>query len=83
MPQATTLRVCKPLLVAAAVAVVSVVAYAADTPSANIIVLMPLIYCVSALIWPDQLEPEPRAMHFYAVRTRVAKLRSRDHVPVS
>jgi len=66
MPQADTLRVRKPLVVAAAVAVVSMVAYAADTPSAIFIALIPLIYCIPAFIWLDQLEPEPRAMRWNA-----------------
>ena len=62
MPEAATLRVRKLLVLAFVVAVASVVAYAADTPSAIVIALVPLVYTIPAFIWLDQLEPEPRAM---------------------
>jgi len=48
------------------VAVASVVAYAADTPSAIVIALVPLVYTIPAFVWLDQLEPEPRAMRWNA-----------------
>ena len=66
MPQDATLRVRKSLVVAFVVAVASVVAYAADTPSAIVIALVPLVYTIPAFIWLDQLEPEPRAMRWNA-----------------
>ena len=66
MPEAATLRVRKLLVVAFVVAVASVVAYAADTPSAIVIALVPLVYTIPAFIWLDQLEPEPRAMRWNA-----------------
>ncbi|MFM7307732.1 MAG: PrsW family intramembrane metalloprotease [Actinomycetota bacterium] len=66
MPEAATLRVRKPLVVAFVVSVAWVVAYAADTPSAIVIALVPLVYTIPAFIWLDQLEPEPRAMRWNA-----------------
>jgi len=66
MPEAATLRVSKLLVVAFVVAVASVVAYAADTPSAIVIALVPLVYTIPAFVWLDQLEPEPRAMRWNA-----------------
>jgi len=66
MPQPATLRIRKPLAVAFVVAVASVVAYAADTPSAIVIALVPLVYTIPAFVWLDQLEPEPRAMRWNA-----------------
>jgi len=66
MPQTATLRIRKSLMVAAAVAVASVVAYAIDTPSAIVIALVPMIYTVPVFVWLDQLEPEPQAMRWNA-----------------
>lgn len=48
------------------VAVVSVGLYAADTPSAFLIALVPLTYTIPAFVWLDRLEPEPRAMRWNA-----------------
>jgi len=66
VPNAATLRIRKSLVVAAAVAVASVVAYAADTPSAIFISLVPLVYTIPAFVWLDRLEPEPRTMRWNA-----------------
>lgn len=44
----------------------SVGAYAVDTPSAFLIALIPLAYTIPAFIWLDRLEPEPRAMRWNA-----------------
>jgi len=54
------------LVVAFIVALVSVGAYAADTPSAILIALVPLAYTIPAFVWLDRLEPEPRAMRWNA-----------------
>ena len=47
-------------------ALLSVGAYAVDTPSAFLIALIPLVYTIPAFIWLDRLEPEPRAMRWNA-----------------
>lgn len=41
-------------------------AYAVDTPSAFLIALIPLVYTIPAFIWLDRLEPEPRAVRWNA-----------------
>jgi RsiW-degrading membrane proteinase PrsW (M82 family) len=66
MSQAAAPRVRKLPVIAAAIAVASVLAYAADTPSAILTALIPLTYCIPAFMWLDQLEPEPRAMRWNA-----------------
>jgi RsiW-degrading membrane proteinase PrsW (M82 family) len=48
------------------VALLSVGAYAAETPSAFLIALIPLAYTIPAFVWLDRLEPEPRAMRWNA-----------------
>jgi RsiW-degrading membrane proteinase PrsW (M82 family) len=54
------------LVLAFVIAVLSVGAYAVDTPSAFLIALIPLSYAVPAIVWLDRLEPEPRAMRWNA-----------------
>ena len=44
----------------------SVGAYAVETPSAFLFALIPLAYTIPAFIWLDRLEPEPRAMRWNA-----------------
>ena len=59
-------RIRKWLVVTAGISAVSVIAYAADTPTAIWLALIPLAYTIPAFIWLDQLEPEPRAMRWNA-----------------
>ena len=66
MTQAAIPRIRKSLVVTFALAVVSVGVYAADTPSAFLIALVPLVYTIPMFVWLDQLEPEPRAMRWNA-----------------
>lgn len=60
------IRIRKWLVVAAIIAVASVSAYAADTPSALLWALVPLAYTVPIFMWLDHLEPEPPAMRWNA-----------------
>lgn len=54
------------LVLAFIVSLLSVGAYAVDTPLAFLIALIPLAYTIPAFIWLDRLEPEPRAMRWNA-----------------
>ena len=66
MTQAAIPRIRKSLVVTFALAVVSVGGYAADTPTAFLFALVPLVYTVPVFVWLDRLEPEPRAMRWNA-----------------
>lgn len=66
MSQAQKPRIRRLLVLAFVVAVASVGLYAADTPSAFLIALVPLAYTIPAFVWLDRLEPEPRAMRWNA-----------------
>jgi len=59
-------RIRRSLVAVFIVAVVSVGLYAADTPTAFLIALVPLTYTIPAFVWLDRLEPEPRAMRWNA-----------------
>jgi len=61
-----SVRIRKWLVVTAALAVASVVAYAFSTPSALWLALVPLVYTVPIFVWLDHLEPEPPAMRWNA-----------------
>lgn len=63
---AEPVRIRKWLVVATIVALASVAAYAADTPSALWLALIPLTYTVPLFMWLDHLEPEPPAMRWNA-----------------
>ena len=66
MPNTAIPPIRKSLLVVFVVALASVGAYAADTPTAFLFALIPLAYTVPMFVWLDQLEPEPRAMRWNA-----------------
>ncbi|MBM3730249.1 MAG: PrsW family intramembrane metalloprotease [Actinobacteria bacterium] len=61
-----TTKVRSSLVVAFLVALLAVGAYAADTPSAFLLAVVPLAYTVPAFVWLDRLEPEPRTMRWNA-----------------
>jgi len=63
---APKLKVRRTLVVLFVLALLSVGAYAVETPSAFLIALIPLAYTIPAFIWLDRLEPEPRAMRWNA-----------------
>ena len=60
------LNIRRTLVVLFVLALLSVGAYAVETPSAFLIALIPLAYTIPAFIWLDRLEPEPRAMRWNA-----------------
>jgi RsiW-degrading membrane proteinase PrsW (M82 family) len=64
--EAPELKIRRTLVVLFVLALLSVGAYAVDTPSAFLIALIPLAYTIPAFIWLDRLEPEPRAMRWNA-----------------
>ena len=66
MSEAPKLKIRRTLVVLFILALLSVGAYAVDTPSAFLIALIPLAYTIPAFIWLDRLEPEPRAMRWNA-----------------
>ena len=66
MSDAPKLKIRRTLVVLFVLALLSVGAYAVDTPSAFLIALIPLAYTIPAFIWLDRLEPEPRAMRWNA-----------------
>lgn len=66
MSRAQKPKIRRSLVAVLIVAVVSVGLYAADTPSAFLIALVPLTYTIPAFVWLDRLEPEPRAMRWNA-----------------
>lgn len=66
MSRAQKPRIRRSLVAVFIVAVVSVGLYAADTPTAFLIALVPLTYTIPAFVWLDRLEPEPRAMRWNA-----------------
>jgi protease PrsW len=63
---APKLKIRRTLVVLFILSLLSVGAYAVDTPSAFLIALIPLAYTIPAFIWLDRLEPEPRAMRWNA-----------------
>ena len=66
MSDAPKLKIRRTLLVLFILSLLSVGAYAVETPSAFLIALIPLAYTIPAFIWLDRLEPEPRAMRWNA-----------------
>jgi RsiW-degrading membrane proteinase PrsW (M82 family) len=60
------LKIRRTLVVLFILSLLSVGAYAVDTPEAFLIALIPLAYTIPAFIWLDRLEPEPRAMRWNA-----------------
>lgn len=66
MSDAQKLKIRRTLVVLFVLALLSVGAYAVETPSAFLIALIPLAYTIPAFIWLDRLEPEPRAMRWNA-----------------
>ena len=66
MSDAPKLKIRRTLVVLFILSLLSVGAYAVDTPSAFLIALIPLAYTIPAFIWLDRLEPEPRAMRWNA-----------------
>lgn len=66
MSRAQRPRIRRLLVVGFVVATASVGLYAANTPSAFLIALVPLVYTIPAFVWLDRLEPEPRAMRWNA-----------------
>jgi RsiW-degrading membrane proteinase PrsW (M82 family) len=66
VPEVEKLKIRRTLVVLFVLALLSVGAYAVDTPSAFLIALIPLAYTIPAFIWLDRLEPEPRAMRWNA-----------------
>ena len=66
MSEAPELKIRRTLLVLFILSLLSVGAYAVETPSAFLIALIPLAYTIPAFIWLDRLEPEPRAMRWNA-----------------
>ena len=66
MSDAPKLKIRRTLIVLFILSLLSVGAYAVDTPSAFLIALIPLAYTIPAFIWLDRLEPEPRAMRWNA-----------------
>ena len=66
MSDAPKLKIRRTLVVLFVLALLSVGAYAVETPSAFLIALIPLAYTIPAFIWLDRLEPQPRAMRWNA-----------------
>lgn len=66
MSEAPKLKIRRTLVVLFVLSLLSVGAYAVDTPSAFLIALIPLAYTIPAFTWLDRLEPEPRAMRWNA-----------------
>lgn len=66
MSEVPKLKIRRTLVVLFVLALLSVGAYAVETPSAFLIALIPLAYTIPAFIWLDRLEPEPRAMRWNA-----------------
>ena len=66
MSEVPKLKIRRTLVVLFILSLLSVGAYAVDTPSAFLIALIPLAYTIPAFIWLDRLEPEPRAMRWNA-----------------
>ena len=66
MSDAPKLKIRRTLVALFILSLLSVGAYAVDTPSAFLIALIPLAYTIPAFIWLDRLEPEPRAMRWNA-----------------
>ena len=66
MSEAPKLKIRRTLVILFILSLLSVGAYAVDTPSAFLIALIPLAYTIPAFIWLDRLEPEPRAMRWNA-----------------
>ena len=66
MSEAPKLKIRRTLVVLFILSLLSVGAYAVETPSAFLIALIPLAYTIPAFIWLDRLEPEPRAMRWNA-----------------
>lgn len=66
MSEAPKLKIRRTLVVLFILSVLSVGAYAVNTPSAFLIALIPLAYTIPAFMWLDRLEPEPRAMRWNA-----------------
>ena len=66
MSEAPELKIRRTLVVLSILSLLSVGAYAVETPSAFLIALIPLAYTIPAFIWLDRLEPEPRAMRWNA-----------------
>jgi RsiW-degrading membrane proteinase PrsW (M82 family) len=60
------LKIRRTLVVLFILSLLSVGAYAVETPSAFLFALIPLAYTIPAFIWLDRLEPEPRAMRWNA-----------------
>jgi RsiW-degrading membrane proteinase PrsW (M82 family) len=60
------LKIRRTLVVLFILSLLSVGAYAVDTPEAFLIALIPLAYTIPAFVWLDRLEPEPRAMRWNA-----------------
>ena len=66
MSEDAKLKIRRTLVVLFILSLLSVGAYAVDTPEAFLIALIPLAYTIPAFIWLDRLEPEPRAMRWNA-----------------
>lgn len=66
MSEAPKLKIRRTLVVLFILSLLSVGAYAVETPSAFLLALIPLAYTIPAFIWLDRLEPEPRAMRWNA-----------------
>lgn len=66
MSDAPKIKIRRILVVLFVLALLSVGAYAVETPSAFLIALIPLAYTIPAFIWLDRLEPEPRSMRWNA-----------------
>ena len=66
MSEAPKLKIRRTLVVLFILSLLSVGAYAVETPSAFLIAIIPLAYTIPAFIWLDRLEPEPRAMRWNA-----------------
>lgn len=62
MPEASTPRIRRLLMLGFFAAAVAVGVDAWSTPSAFLIALVPLTYTIPAFVWLDRLEPEPRVM---------------------
>ena len=66
MSEDKKLKIRRTLVVLFILSLLSVGAYAVETPSAFLFALIPLAYTIPAFIWLDRLEPEPRAMRWNA-----------------
>jgi len=66
MSEVQKLKTRRTLVVLFILSLLSVGAYAVETPSAFLFALIPLAYTIPAFIWLDKLEPEPRAMRWNA-----------------